>query len=114
MGGSSNGDIVAFNIYVDGKLVATVEGDKTTYTVDPATIGAGEHEFSVTAVYANGTESKPVSATATATTAIEQIANDGKPVDVYSLDGKLVRQQTRSLEGLKGVYVINGKKVMMK
>ena len=114
VGGSSNGDIVAFNIYVDGKLVATVEGDKTTYTVDPASIGAGEHEFSVTAVYADGTESKPASATTTATTAIEQIANDGKPVDVYSLDGKLVRQQTRSLEGLKGVYVINGKKVMMK
>ena len=68
----------------------------------------------MTAVYADGTESKPVSATATATTAIEQIANDGEPVDVYSLDGKLVRSQARSLGGLKGVYVINGRKVLVK
>lgn len=113
-GGNVNGDIVSFNIYVDGVLVATVEGDKTSYTVDPSTIASGSHQFSVTAVYADGTESKPVSATATATTAIEQIANDGEPVDVYSLDGKLVRSQARSLGGLKGVYVINGRKVLVK
>ena len=113
-GGNVNGDIVSFNIYVYGVLVATVEGDKTSYTVDPSTIASGSHQFSVTAVYADGTESKPVSATATATTAIEQIANDGEPVDVYSLDGKLVRSQARSLGGLKGVYVINGRKVLVK
>ena len=39
---------------------------------------------------------------------------DGKPVDVYSVDGKLVRGQAKSLNGLKGVYVINGKAVIVK
>ena len=38
----------------------------------------------------------------------------GQPFDVYSLDGKLVHQQTRTTEGLKGTYVVNGKTVTLK
>ena len=108
------GEVASYNIYVDGVLVATVTGDVTTYVVDPATIDSGDHDFSVSAVYTNGSESKPVTITVSVATAIEQIAADGKPVDVYSLDGKLVRQQAKSLNGLKGVYVINGKAVIVK
>ena len=38
-----------------------------------------------------------------------------QPVDVYNLQGKKVRSNTISLEGLtKGVYIINGKKVVVK
>ena len=37
-----------------------------------------------------------------------------EPVDVYSLDGKLVRKQVTSLSGLKGVYIVDGKKVVLK
>lgn len=49
------------------------------------------------------------------TTAIKNIVvSDSKPADVYSLDGKLVRQQAKSLDGLKGVYVVNGKAVILK
>ena len=50
----------------------------------------------------------------TISTGISELVVDGKPVDVYSLDGKLVRSQAKSLNGLKGVYVINGKTVMLK
>ena len=75
---------------------------------------AGEHTFAVSAVYANGAESKPVTATITVTTDIRQIAADGKAVDIYSVDGKLVRSQATSLDGLKGLYIVNGKKVMVK
>lgn len=50
----------------------------------------------------------------TVSTGISKLVVDGKPVDVYSLDGKLVRSQAKSLNGLKGVYVINGKTVMLK
>lgn len=45
---------------------------------------------------------------------ISLIAADGKPVDVYSLDGKLVRRQATDFSGLRGVYVIKGKAVLVK
>lgn len=107
-------EVKSYNIYYEGEKIADVAGDVTTYTVAANKIQAGKRNFSVTAVYANGSESKPISAQVEVTTGIQQIAKDGKPVDVYALDGKLVRQQTKSLDGLKGVYVINGKKVMIK
>lgn len=107
-------EVKSYNIYYEGEKIADVAGDVTTYTVAANKIQAGQHNFSVTAVYANGSESKPISAQVEVTTGIQKIATDGKPVDVYALDGKLVRQQTKSLDGLKGVYVINGKKVMIK
>lgn len=104
----------SFNIYYESKKIAAVEGDKTTYTVARNEVETGEHTFAVTAVYANGAESKPVTATVIVTTDIRQIATDGQPVDIYSVDGKLVRSQAKSLEGLKGLYIVNGKAVMVK
>ena len=105
---------ISFNIYMDRQLIATVEGANTTYTVDSDKLTEGEHTFAVTAVYANGKESKPATAVFTVETGIHQIAADGKPVDVYSIDGKLLLKQTTSMEGLKGVYIVNGKAVMVK
>lgn len=70
--------------------------------------------FGVSAVYVTGKESKPAFVTVSVSTDIRQIVSDGKPVDVYSLDGKLVRSQVKSLNGLKGVYVINGKTILVK
>ena len=43
---------------------------------------------------------------------ISLVAADGQPVDVYSLDGKLVRRQATDFSGLRGVYVIKGKKLI--
>ena len=44
------GEVASYNVYVDGVLVATVEGGVTTYVVDPDSIDAsGDHEFSVSA-----------------------------------------------------------------
>lgn len=105
---------VAYNVYYEGEKIATVEGDKTTYTAAAAKLAAGERTFGVSAVYATGAESKPAVAKVTVTTAISEIVANGKAVDVYSLDGKLVRGQAKSLNGLKGVYVINGKAVIVK
>ena len=46
------------------------------------------------------------------TTAVEQIQQD-KPVDVYDLRGNKVRSNVTDLRGLaKGIYIINGKKVI--
>ena len=105
---------VNYNVYYEQGKLATVNADVTTYTAKADQIGVGEHVFSVTAVYAGGVESKPISATVDVITNINQIAVNGQPVDVYTLDGKLVRSQVTSLAGLKGLYIINGKKVMIK
>ncbi|MBR6981558.1 MAG: choice-of-anchor J domain-containing protein [Prevotella sp.] len=107
-------DVASFNIYYEGQLIANVAGDVTTYTVGIDQITGGEHTFGVSAVYPNGQESKPATATVLVTDGIESIMVDGQPVDIYSLDGKLVRKQAKSLDGLKGVYVVNGKAVMVK
>lgn len=104
----------SFNIYYNGEKIATVEGDKTTYTVAADKVEVGTQTFGVSAVYANGAESRVTTATIEIVTGIEQIAADGKPVDVYSIDGKLIRNQAKSLDGLKGLYIVNGKKIMVK
>lgn len=109
---------VRYNIYVDRELVATVDSDVTTYTVDMPS-EPGEHSFAVSAVYQKDKQSRPATATITVTTDIRQIATDGQPVDIYSVDGRLLRRQATSLEGLKGVYIVrqaagSGKAVMVR
>ena len=104
------GEIDRYNIYVDGELVDSTDGTTINVEIDES----GEHTVSVTAVYTNGTESAPVSADPVTTTAIDKVTVDGKPVDIYSIDGKLIRKQATTLEGLRGIYVINDKKVIIK
>ena len=111
---NSSATAASFNIYYNGEKIATVEGDKTTYTVAADKVEVGTQTFGVSAVYANGAESRVTTATIEIVTGIEQIAADGKPVDVYSIDGKLIRNQAKSLDGLKGLYIVNGKKIMVK
>ena len=111
---NSSATVTSFNIYYNNEKIATVEGDKTTYTVAADKVEVGTQTFGVSAVYANGAESRVTTATIEIVTGIEQIAADGKPVDVYSIDGKLIRNQAKSLDGLKGLYIVNGKKIMVK
>ena len=73
----------------------------------------GAHTFAVTAVYANGLESKPAVVSFDVITGIQQL-EESQPVDVYSVDGKLVRSQAKTLDDLKGVYIINGRGVILK
>lgn len=101
---------VAYNIYVDAELNGDVEGDVTTYRVDVSNILSGNHSFAVSALYANGAESKPAIATITIITAINEIVATGKPVNIYTMDGKHIT----SLKGQKGAYIINNKKVLVK
>jgi hypothetical protein len=109
----SGGSIVGYNIYVDGELYDTT----TDTSIDIAEVGAG-NTFAVSAVYSNGKESRPVVVTVSASnqeiTAIEQLVTNGGAVDVYSLDGRMVRRQATSLEGLRGAYIINGRTVIVK
>lgn len=103
---------VGYNVYVDGELVGSTPD--TSYELPATGLSNGEHTFAVTAVYEGGKESAPATAVIDLTSGIDEIALDGQPVDVYTLDGRLVRRQATSLEGLKGLYLIGNKKVYVK
>ena len=107
-------NVDAYHIYYEGMKIATVVGDQTTYTVDADKVESGERTFAVSTVNDKGHVSKPVTATINVAAGIKPIVVEDKPFDVYALDGKLIRKQTNSLNGLKGIYVINGKTVMVK
>ena len=49
-------------------------------------------------------------------TGIENIEqNQADIYDIYNLQGQLIRKNATSLNGLaKGIYIVNGKKVMVK
>ena len=43
------------------------------------------------------------------------ISEDGKPFDVYNIQGRKVKANTTTLKGLpSGIYIVNGKKLMVK
>ncbi len=100
----------SFNIYVD----AAAAGTATETTAELKDLAYGNHVFAVTAVYANGAESKPVTATLDVVNAINEILNSGKSFTIYTVDGKLINRQATSLKDLKGAYIINNKKVILK
>lgn len=61
------------------------------------------------------TYSNELTFTTTALTGINGIFADDNPFDVYNVSGQKVRHQATSLQGLpKGVYVVNGRKVIVK
>ena len=101
-----------YNVYVDGVCVGATSD--TAYDLPATGLSIGEHTLAVTAVYAGGKESAPVTAVIDITSGINEIAIDGQPVDVYTIDGRLVRRQATSLDGLKGLYLIGNKKVYVK
>ncbi len=96
----------SYNVYYEGTLVASVGQGETTYTVAAEKLEDGERQFAVTAVYGNGQESLPVMTTLTLATDIRELMADGQPVDIYTVDGKLLRKQATSLKGLRGIYVV--------
>ncbi|MCH5306944.1 MAG: choice-of-anchor J domain-containing protein [Prevotella sp.] len=114
LAGSGVMEIDHFNIYLDGEVATTAAANQSLTTI--ADVENGNHTVAVSVVYTNGQESKPVETTVhvSAATGIQNITVVTKPVDVYSVEGKLVRQQTTSLSGLKGVYIVDGKKVVIK
>ena len=103
---------VGYNIYVDGELVGSTTD--TAYDLPASGLSNGQHSFAVTAVYEGGKESAPATAVIDITSGINEITLDGQPVDIYTIDGRLVRRQATSLEGLKGIYLIGNKKVYVK
>ena len=73
----------------------------------------GAHTYGITAVYEKG-ESQAV--LINVTTALQLIeALSGQPIDIYTIDGRLIAKGLNSLPRLeRGIYVINGQKVVIK
>ena len=110
----TSGSPTAYNIYLGRDLMGTVKDGVTTFTIDFDGLSDGEYEFSVTAVYADGQESRPITVKATIVNGIDTVVAAGRPADVHTLDGRLVRRQATTLEGLHGVYVVKGKTIVVR
>ena len=109
---AGGGEVANYNVWVDGEVA-----ESTTQTSIELEGASTSSVFAVSAVYPNGAESKPVVfvfSNAGQFTAIESLISTKKPADIYTLDGKLVRSQATSVEGLHGAYIIEGQKVLVK
>ena len=101
--------IVGYNIYVDGKLVATLGADQTTWT----STASGEHKYEVSVVYDKG-ESAPVEANASTGISLTT-AELASPQDVYTADGRLVRRNATTIKGLpRGIYVVGNLRMLVR
>lgn len=107
------GNVVGFNIYRNGELIATSVKDPS---YSDKTASDGDNLYQVTVLYANGNESKPISVVVkTYATDLLIITNEGKPFDIYSIDGYLIKKGALSFEGIpEGIYIVNEQKVIIR
>lgn len=98
--------VAAYNVYVDKDLY-----DSTQETTIELNNVPADYQLSVTVLYTNGAQSAPVTVDVKGGvfTAIEQLMATGKPVNIYTIDGRQVRQATKP-----GVYVVDGKKAIVR
>ena len=106
------GAVIMYRIYRDGTLVSTVPANQTTF-VDKTADSNTKYVYGVTAVYFDG-ESEATIATDT-TSSINGVFKAEKAFDVYTIDGIRVATNVSNFSMLKkGVYIVNGKKVIVK
>lgn len=105
-GFKNNESVNVLNVVPKATTTATMDSPAGEY---PITISGGEAQ-NYAFEYINGT------LTITAVSGIDYLTLfDGQPFDVYTLQGIKVRNATVTLEGLQpGVYIINGRKVIVK
>ena len=76
--------------------------------------GNGSIEVSNILFVTNGEAERMFPSLSTGTTGID-VVKTFDAMDVYSIDGRMVRRQVTSTKGLgKGMYIINGKKTIVK
>ena len=97
-----------YRVYCDGQYLGAAEQPGYTDTQAKAD---GQHTYSVTAVYADASESLPI-VLDVVTALIAPNASPAHTPIVYDVHGKRVDAAHSKLS--RGVYVINGKKVVIK
>lgn len=108
-------EISAYNIYRDGVLVGTVDGNTYTFTDDA---NGATHTYNVTAVYksaeGNINESSFSNDVTIVPTGINAINTDTESSsDIYTIDGRLIKRNATNVDNLKrGVYIINKHKII--
>jgi len=105
-------DITGYNIYVDGVLYKTIEGDTHQAVVGP--FADGEHLIYVTVLYGDGRIESPLSNPASVVTAIKEVLTETDlnrlDVEVFTPSGVKVAEGTQVAGRLaKGVYVVSVK-----
>lgn len=104
------GNVEKYNIYRDGILI----GSTTDYNYIDVNVTKGNHIYQVTASYINNIESAPTTIEVIPT-GISTVSNSSITYDIYTLSGVCLKHQANTLKGLRrGVYIINGKKVIIK
>ncbi len=106
------GVVTGYNVYRDGELIGSASDTKNSFT--DTELAGGSHTYAVTATYADG-ESMPQYAEPIFVTGIQGVEKVGQHVyTVYTLDGRLVAKDVKSLGKLHpGVYLVNGKKMVI-
>ena len=106
------GEVKSYNIYRDGQLIGNVEANVRSFIDKQILQDADKHLYGVTAVYA----AEESEATLTHTvTGINGLTLGESAFDVYSPDGIRVAKGVKNLKSLKkGVYIVNGQKVVVK
>ena len=119
-----NHDVVVTGIFtVNSYTVRFMYGDKVLHT-EEVNYGEAiplpelEDEYGLPIKWLDVPETMPahdIVILVDETDAIGATLSNGEPFDVYSVDGKKIRHQVTSLKGLRsGMYIINGRKVMVK
>lgn len=100
-----------YNIYRDGQKIGSAEAGATAFSDDKA--DGGSHDYTVTVVYAEGESA--FSNIAEIATGIANVTTDGHVGDIYTANGIKVGHGKEAKDRLKqGVYIINGRKVVVK
>lgn len=107
---STGVNIDHYNVYADREYVGQT---KENLFVVPC-VDNDLHEYSVTSVTPDGRESAP--ATVYAKSGVETAVADGSLLyDVYTVTGIQLKSNARSLDGLlPGIYIVNGRKIVIK
>ena len=109
-------DITEYVIYRDGKKIASVKGNQQTYTNSRV---SGDHVYNVTVMYTSKdgevNESGFSNDASTSATSVNSVEETPSSYDITNINGVRVRTGAKDKNGLKrGVYIINGKKCVVK
>ena len=103
--------------FKNGETEAVLTKKPTLTTTATSSSAPGEYEVKVSGAEAKNYKIsyKPGKITITQTDGIESVLLDGESSNIYNLQGKIVRKNANDFIGLpKGVYIVNGRKVIVK